>query len=82
MEQLSTADGALFRYINERVQILDSQKQQLALQLATHRQYGREIHSHLTVWDELSFDDKRQVVDLLIRVIHVTQGKIQIDWRI
>lgn len=82
MEQLSTADGALFRYINERVQILDSQKQQLESQLAAHRQYGREIHSHLTVWDELSFDDKRQVVDLLIRVIHVTQGKIQIDWRI
>ena len=41
-----------------------------------------EISNHLTMWDELSFDDKRQTVDQLIRVIYATSDSIKIEWRI
>lgn len=41
-----------------------------------------EIYNHLTMWDELSFDDKRQTVDQLIRVIYATNDSIKIEWRI
>ena len=41
-----------------------------------------EIYNHLTMWDELSFDDKRQTVDQLIRVIYATSDSIKIEWRI
>lgn len=41
-----------------------------------------EIYNHLTMWDELSFNDKRQTVDQLIRVIYATSDSIKIEWRI
>lgn len=41
-----------------------------------------EIYNHLTMWDELSFDDKRQTVDQLIRVIYATSDSIKIEWHI
>ena len=42
----------------------------------------REITGHLTRWEELSFEDKRQTVDQLIKVIYATSDKVQIEWRI
>jgi hypothetical protein len=47
-----------------------------------------EISNHLLLkvnsdeWDELSFDDKRAVVDLLIDKILVFQDRIEIVWRV
>ena len=41
-----------------------------------------EISNHLTMWEELSFNDKRQTVDQLIRVIYATSDSIKIEWRI
>ena len=42
----------------------------------------RKTIEDLTMWDELSFDDKRQTVDQLIRVIYATSDSIKIEWRI
>lgn len=36
----------------------------------------------VTRWDIVSFDDKRQIVDCLIRVIYATHDSIRIEWRI
>ena len=33
-------------------------------------------------WDELEFDDKREVVDQLILVIHATEDSCEIKWKI
>lgn len=48
----------------------------------TKMKNATEIYNHLTMWDELSFDDKRQTVDQLIRVIYATSDSIKIEWRI
>lgn len=86
MDRLSAADDTLFRYISERVKELDGKKQELMKrisELKLHKEADyTEIYNHLTMWDELSFDDKRQTVDQLIRVIYATSDSIKIEWRI
>ena len=86
MNRMAGADDVLFRYIGERVRELDGKKQELMKhisELKLHKEADyTEICNHLTMWEELSFDDKRQTVDQLIRVIYATSDSIKIEWRI
>ena len=86
MERLAAADDTLFRYISGRIKELDGRKQELMeriSELKCRREADyTEISNHLTTWEELSFDDKRQTVDQLIRVIYASCDSIQIEWRI
>lgn len=86
MDRLATADDTMFRYISGRVKELDGKKQALMKrisELKLHKEADcTEISNHLTMWDELSFEDKRQTVDQLIRVIYATSDSIKIEWRI
>ena len=86
MDRLAEADDAMFRYISARVKELDGKKQELIKRISELKLRKEtdctEITSHLTMWEELSFDDKRQAADLLIRVIHATSDSIKIEWRI
>ena len=75
----------LFKYINQRISALDSRKNEIYQRV---KKLGSEkcipdctIDYHSAMWDELSFDDKRQVADILIRVIYATSEKIIIQWR-
>lgn len=86
MERMVNADDVLFRYICGRIRELDGRKQVLIKrisELELHKEADyTEISNHLTTWEELSFDDKRQIVDQLIRVICVCSDSIKIEWRI
>lgn len=86
MDCLAAADDTLFRYISGRVKELDGKKQELmkrVSELKLHKEADyTEIRNHLTMWQELSFDNKRQIVDQLIRVIYATSDSIKIEWRI
>jgi len=86
MDRLATADDTMFRYISGRIKELDGKKQELMKrisELKLHKEADyTEISNHLTMWEELSFEDKRQTVDQLIRVIYATSDSIKIEWRI
>ena len=86
MDRLATADDTIFRYISGRIKELDGKKQELMKrisELKLHKEADyTEISNHLTMWEELSFEDKRQTVDQLIRVIYATSDSIKIEWRI
>lgn len=86
LEKVRDSDNALFRYINDRINDLDKRKNGIEERIKELKQKKDipvdEIDNHLTMWDELSFDDKRQVADTLIRVIYATEKKITIQWRI
>jgi len=85
MARLGEADEALFRYINRRVGELDGKKQELGRKISELKLRSdtdvREISNHLTGWESLTFEDKRQTIDQLIRVIHATSDNIKIEWR-
>ena len=40
------------------------------------------ISGYLDDWENVSFEDKRQVVDALITVIRATNEKVEIEWKI
>ena len=76
----------MFRYISERVNELDTRRSEMTERIEVLK--GRndipvdEIDCHLTMWEELSFEDKRRVTDILIRVIYITSERLIIQWRI
>ena len=88
VDKVSTANDVLMDYINKRVKELDSQvsayKQELSelSPLANSSECNvRQLKGYMDRWDELSFDDKRAVVDQLIVVIKATQDDCEITWK-
>lgn len=86
LERVRDSDNALFRYINERVGELDRRKSDIDERIRKLQQKKNvpvpEIENHLTMWDELTFDDKRQVANALIKVIYATENRVTIQWKI
>ena len=41
-----------------------------------------QISGYLDTWDNVSFDDKRRVVDLMITTIAATSDSLNITWKI
>lgn len=86
MSRMAGADDVLFRYIGEKVRELDGRKQDLMKCISEWKLQKEtdctEIRNHLTMWEELSFDDKRRIADQLIRVVYATNHSIKIEWRI
>ena len=88
IDKVSTANDVLMEYINKRVKELDLQvsayKQELSelSPLANSSECNvRQLKGYMDRWDELSFDDKRAVVDQLIVVIKATQDDCEITWK-
>lgn len=86
VEKIKDADDTMFRYISGRIQELEKKKLILQEKSSKLKQIEEsayiEISNHITMWNEISFEDKRQVADLLIRVIYATKDLIRIEWRI
>lgn len=87
MDKIADANGVLMDYINKRITELDSE-------LTAVRSKIREIsvvpvaydmnciRDYMSHWDELAFDDKRTVVDILISRIDVTKESVEITWKV
>ena len=86
LEKVSCSDTVLFRYINERINTLDKKRAEIIKSLTNLKSkkkiQSHEIDYHLALWEELSFNDKRQVADTLIRVIYASEKKLTIQWRV
>lgn len=86
LEKIKECDKAMFRYISERVNELDTRRSEMTERIEVLKGGNDipvdEIDCHLTMWEELSFEDKRRVTDILIRVIYVTSERLIIQWRI
>jgi DNA invertase Pin-like site-specific DNA recombinase len=87
---LPDIDKTTVKYINERIAKLDSQKTELSREadkLKADRQKKNEtdynvLHNVMDKWDELSFEDKRSVIELLIEKILVFPDRIEIRWKV
>ena len=81
------ATPVLMKYINEKVDILDAERKQLQEDILSlsHTKNDRNmktISNHVSRWDDISFEDRQAVVNALIKVIHVSDGNIDISWNI
>lgn len=89
MARIAEADSILMGYINKRVSELHAQATALKQELRDltpsenpNQPSMKQLKNYMEKWDELEFDDKRTVVDLLIKVIKVSENGIEITWRI
>ncbi len=91
LEDYKTLTGAppvLISYVNAKIEKLDSRRQALASEIAklTAEAVSTEqidtISNYLDDWENVSSEDKQQVVDLMITVIRATCEKLQIEWKI
>lgn len=89
LDKVANADGVLMDYINKRVAELDAQANAYRRRLsglsppesrAEHSAAG--LRGYMRHWDELSYDDKRAVVDQLIAVISATENRCEITWKV
>lgn len=89
MDKIKLANKILAQYINERIASLDKQKADLVEQLynlqnevAAQHSNDQRITDYMSRWGDLSIADKMTVVDIMIKIIRVTESKIQIEWKI
>ena len=88
MPPLSRPATLLLQYANSRIEELDTERQKqlkLVADLTANSVSSSQIDSitgYLQNWDEVSFDDKRRVVDTLISKIEATSTECVIHWKI
>lgn len=75
--------------MNSKIEELDGRKQELVEKIAElsvdtiSPEQVKEISGYLDTWEEeVDFDDKRRVVDLMISAIYATSESINIVWKI
>ena len=87
IEKVEEADTVLMKHINNRVSELEKEKQQLTQELDEIERSEPdltvdEITDSMSVWDIMSFDDKRAIVKILIKRILVSSTGYSIEWNI
>ena len=88
MDTLTGANPVLLTYVNAKIEELDGRKQALAREIsamtveAVSPAQMLKISGYLEDWESISFDDKRQVLDMLVTTIHATSDNMNIVWKI
>ena len=88
IDTLTGANPVLLSYVNVKIAELDGRKQELVKQIAEltveaiSPEQVSQISGYLDTWENVSFDDKRRVVDLMITTIAATSDSLNITWKI
>ena len=88
VDSLTGANNVLFSYVNVKIAELDGRKQELLARIAEltveaiSPEQVSQISGYLDTWDDVSFDDKRRVVDLMITTVAATSDSLNITWKI
>lgn len=74
--------------MNKKITDLDIRRKDLTNRIAelslkeTPPEQIEKLTEYLELWDKLTLQDKRNAVDIMIDVIHYTQEKVDIKWKI
>ena len=85
---LTGANNVLLSYVNVKIAELDGCKQELLARIAEltveaiSPEQVSQISGYLDTWENVSFDDKRRVVDLMITTVAATSDSLNITWKI
>ena len=83
ISNVAGANSILMEYINNKIDKLDNERKQLENISFTYSKSNKYIISnHVQKWEQISFEDKQSIVDILIKVIKISDGKIEIIWNI
>lgn len=87
LKNISSANEVLMCYMNEKIESLDRERTRLKEEMKLIRNtnqdaYGKVIKNPMKSWEKLSYPDKQAVVDALIRIIYITEERIEVIWNI
>ena len=88
LDSLTGAKSVLAGYINDKIEELDIRRRTLNQQYSemvvklTPPEEVLELSGYIEKWNDISFEDKRVVLDKMIDVIYATEEKIEIKWKI
>ena len=88
LDSLSGANKTLLSYANTKIEELDAQRQELIKRIAemsaatvTADQISL-LSRHLDNWDNVSFEDRRNVAGMMLQRVAATSERYAIEWRI
>jgi len=87
ISKVSRANEVLMKYISDRILKLDIERNELYENLMKltnieKRSDINKIENYIVRWDEFTFDDKRIILDTLIKVIRISEDAIDIEWKV
>lgn len=83
LEKVPEADEVLMGYINEKIGKLDAERGRLQGKMqAVYADEKMQIKDHVRMWGEVSFEDRREIIDILIETIRIADGQMEIRWRV
>ena len=88
IDTLSGANATLLSYANNKIEALDEKRQSLTKAIAdissetVSPEHIEKISGYLNDWDNISFEDRRLVVDGMISKIQATSENLQIAWKL
>ena len=88
LDTLSGANPLLLQYANNRIEELDAERQKqlkLVADLTANSVSSSQVDSitgYLSHWEDVSFDDRRRVLDTLVSKVEATRTELAIEWKI
>jgi hypothetical protein len=88
IDTLSGANATLLSYANTKIEELDTKRQSLSKAIAdmsaeaVSPEHIERISGYLQDWDNISFEDRRLVVDGMISTMKATGENLQIAWKL
>jgi len=87
LDKVTGATPVLMEYINKRIEELDQKRKKVQQEIVSITQTVKTdmfntVYDHVEDWEKISFEDKQSVIDTLIKVIHIANGKIDITWNL
>lgn len=87
LSKVPEAGNVLMKYIDEKIQKLDTERKCLLKEIASPNAAKTEgspkpVTDHVKLWETLSFSDRQAVADTLIKVIQISDGNMKITWNI
>ena len=84
--KVADANNTLIKYINGRIEGLEAEKtkleEEITLEEEKRGRSGWEIEAPEKLWEQLSFEDRQAVTDVLIEKVRIAEGRAEIVWRI
>lgn len=87
VDRIVEADSTTVSYINQKIKKLDLEKTAMLQRISKLEEAENSLpdfkvlHNVMSVWDRLSFDDKRDVIELIIDKIVVYPERVEIVWK-
>ena len=88
LNTLTGASAVLMSYANGKIEELDARRQGLIKEIAALNaesvspQKIEYLSSHLGNWDNIDFDDRRQVADIILSQVQATAERVSFEWKI